>query len=282
MAFTVYEADKGRINIPGWTENTWKIEFFGFYSTDEDEVYAAFNSFIPAVFDGCLIQEYTPEHIGGGFWRVQTTYKSSVLGIQPGQGGVSPPPPPPPEPASTDPLGPEYSVNIANKTEKVFQSKETVDQGGFGSIPDTKQAIGITPDGEVQGADRISPTLEINITKQFNYVTLDYVQQLFGLVGKTNNATWFSFLEGEVLFMGATIQSKDINKVSVNFQFQASPNITGISISDELPTIALKKGWEYLWFGYKTIESNGLTIQVPRYYKIERIYDSGDFSLTGI
>lgn len=287
MPFEVYEAYNSRIVSRTWTRVTAKTRWFGFYSFDEDEVETAFGLAIPSTFTDpvtstvLLVQDYTPDHIGGGYWTAEVSYESTVTEVQAGQGGASPPPPPPPLPGPTDPLGPEYSINIGNRTEKVFQSKETVDEGGPALVPDTHQSIGLTADGEIQGVDRIAPTMEFTITKVFNYITMAYVGDLFNLVGKTNNGTWFGFLEGELLFKGATIQSRDINKVNVTFTIEASPNLVDIPVSSAI-TIPFKKGWEYVWFGYKTVESNGYVAQEPYYYKIEQIYDSEDFGLMGI
>lgn len=46
--------------------------------------------------------------------------------------------------------------------------------------------------------------------------------------------------------------------------------------------VPAKKGWEYLWVGYKDSSSEGIITQIPDFYKLEKIYEAGDFTLFGI
>ena len=129
--------------------------------------------------------------------------------------------------------------------------------------------------------------LKINLSDLAPYLTV-----LYGLTGKTNDATFRGFNTGEVLFKGASGSRDGHVTASVTFDFAASPNVTGISIggsassADGHPPITgiSKGGWEYLWVHYreyKSIAQNRI-VKYPHTVIVERVYDAGDFDLLGL
>lgn len=284
MTFVVKERTSSRKTGLTRDGRTDTLEFVGVGSSDDAEARAGFEADIPTSFLGQFLDNIDIEPVGGEVWYATAKYSASAFQSEGGQGGETSPPPPPPPPSTTDPIGPEFSFDISVVTEKITQSKETVAENAIGGAifaPRTKQVIGITPDGEILGCEKYRPHMAWSITKTYDFVTLGYIQTIFNQVATVNSGTFYSFPGGTTLFMGVSLQIKD--KVSATFKFESSPNLTGITISDEIDPVD-KKGWEFLWVMYENVEdtdASRLTMH-PFAIKVERIYDSSDFSTIGI
>lgn len=282
MAFSVIEFYTSRkVNI-GLEKQDAELMFVGYGSDDDVEARAGFLAVIPLTFFNLLFQNVDIEPIGGLFWRATAKYDSLVTSTQPGQGST-PESPPPPAPPPTQPLGPDYSFDISVVQEHITQSKKTVASygrnGGF--APDNKRAIGITLDGEVAGVDRMSPHFEWSTTRTFGYVTLGYFNLLYKLVGKVNDDTFYGYPKGEVFFMGASLQAKNNENVTMSYKFACQPNLIDIEICPGL-TVDYKEGWQYLWVSYKNVRDANQLTQQPFYAYVEQIYDYANFLLIGI
>lgn len=282
MAIEVYEFYQSRRVNLAWDAQTADLMYVLNGTSDDAEARAAFLAAIPAQFFGLRFQNIDVEPVGGLFWRASAKYDSRVTEEQAGQGGTDPTTPLD-VPGQNDPLGAEYAFDITAVTEKITQSKQTISKTkrGGGLAPDNQKAIGVTIDGEVEGCDRMSPHFEWSVTRIFGFVTLQYFQSLYALVGTTNNAQFYGFPIGTLLFIGASLQARDTQKVTMTYKFAARPNEVNIAICDNL-TVPAKKGWEYLWVSYKNVaDANKLFMQPDAAY-VERIYDSSDFTLIGI
>lgn len=254
------------------------------YGTDDDAVARAlFASEIPALFLGIYIDTIHIEPVGGLFWKADVHYDSKITNTEEGLGDASNPNTPPANPGDSDPLGAEWSFDISVVDEKITQSKATISKTkrGPGVAPDNQKAIGISNDGEVEGCNRSSPHMEFSLTRVFGFVTLAYLRSLYTLVGTTNNASFYGYPTGTVLFIGASAKSQDNQKITISFKFAARPNETNIAICDNL-TVPAKKGWEYLWVSYKNTQDNNRLFMQPDAAYVEKIYDSSNFSLIGI
>jgi hypothetical protein len=134
----------------------------------------------------------------------------------------------------------------------------------------------------VEGCDITVPVYNFSETHYFaaGYVTGSYKATLFALTGRTNNAAFKGFAEGEVLFLGASGSQRGDDSWEITFRFAASPNVTGLTIGS-ITGIA-KKGWEYLWVQYEDAEDSGSksVVKRPASVHVERVYDSG--SLAGL
>jgi hypothetical protein len=287
MAFDIYELYSSRqVNI-GFEKQTATLQFVG-YGTDDDTIARqGFIDTVPLLFFGLEFQDMDINPVGGLFWSCTAKYDSVITKDLPGLTGTPSANPDPGNtpPNPTDALGPEYSFDISSVTEHITQSKRTISRTkrGLGIAPDNKRAIGITADGEVQGCDRQSPHLEWSVQRIFGFITLEYIQLLNTLVNKTNKFEFYGFPVGSVLFMGASLQSKSQQNVSVTFKFAVQKNEVGINICDNPDlTVPSKRGWDYLWIAYKNVANANQLTQVPDAAYVEQIYDEVDFALIGI
>lgn len=152
------------------------------------------------------------------------------------------------------------------------------------------RAIGVSRDG-VAGTDIVAPKLELQISRNFMGMTLDYVATLHRLTGKTNNAPFFGFPQGELLFVGGIVTPSQNNQAAaaplarVNFRFAGSPNRNDIDLvppdasGNPLLRVPAKKGWEYLWVFYKDdLDPVSNTIRPrPESAYVEQVYEEADF-----
>lgn len=259
------------------------LEFVGFGSVIESDMWVAFDAAIPAsvpAMTGTLPRiDFQCQTIGGGFWTATATYAADSAPVYPGMAAG----PVPAAPGLDTPLGPDFSFDFTGVTEHITQSKETVaaQEITAGVAPNTQRAIGVTKDGEVQGCDRISPNLEFTRSVTFQAITLNYILTVKSLVGSTNNAPFYSHPAGSLIFMGGTAQTKDLTRAVCTFKFLARDNETGIVVCPGMPAVN-KKGSEYLWVLYADKENADMMIQTPKAVYVERIVDSKDFSLLRI
>jgi len=158
---------------------------------------------------------------------------------------------------------------------------------GGATAPDPKGGIGVTK-SSVEGVDITVPVFNFEVTYYVDAasMTAAYIDGLYKLTGKTNNAQFSVTIDGvtqtweagEVLFLGASGSKRDSDdQWEINASFAASPNQTGLTIGD-INGIA-KKGWEYLWVYFEDTEDTSakMLVKRPLAVYIERVYDPGDF-----
>lgn len=181
-----------------------------------------------------------------------------------------------------------WSFDSTGGTIKLTTSKNTVKYAPSGrSAPDFKGAIGIKntgKDAEPEGVDVVIPGLKLTATYKWSAGALDiaYVKTVAGLTGRTNNAPFYGFSEGELLFLGMTGELTPVGTQEVQYNFLASANATGLSIGD-VSAIA-KKGHDYLWVAFEATDDSTAKklVQRPLGVYVERVYDPADFSVFGI
>ena len=176
-----------------------------------------------------------------------------------------------------------YSFDTGGGSQHITQAKAHV--ASFAppdkTAADYKGAIGVTPDG-IEGVDITVPVYRFSETHLIadSRVTNEYKGKLFRLTGKTNNAAWGGFAEGEVLFLGASGSKRGRGDWEITFSFAASPNATGLTVGD-ISDIE-KKGWEYLWVEYaESVDESAnpkRLVKRPVAVHVERVYDAGDFA----
>lgn len=179
----------------------------------------------------------------------------------------------------------EYNFSIGTQTRHVVQSYETVAKYvPLGATEENfAKAIAVDSDNVPQGVDILAPisTFEVRIVLANATVSSAYQKTVRDLVGKTNNATFYSHAAGEVLFMGCAGSKRSGEDWELSYQFQTSPNQTGLTIGD-ITGIDVK-GWEVIWVRYKTdVSDANRFIQVPTQVNVERVYESGNFATLGI
>lgn len=190
-----------------------------------------------------------------------------------------------------------YAFAVTTATQHITQAKQHVAQyakaGKFAA--NHGGAIGINSDGTVEGCEIVVAQFAFDETHLFTnaQVTNAFKGIIFGLCGKTNNAPFKGLATDEGLFMGATGGKRQDTNWEITFNLAGSPNVTNLTIGAGTaygPITGInKKGWEYLWVEYVTVEVNDGGIiparrmaTVPRQVNVERVYDAGDFSTLGI
>ena len=165
---------------------------------------------------------------------------------------------------------------------RVTHSKNTTRYPADG--PNFNGAIQVQ-NGEPQGADVIIPALKLTATYRWpkNTVTTSYVNSLASLSGTVNSGTFGDYAAGELLFLGASGEITPNLPTEIVYQFAASANATGLSISGIITGIA-KKGHELLWVLFEDDEdatAKRLTKRPLAAY-VERVYTEASFSGLGI
>jgi hypothetical protein len=163
-------------------------------------------------------------------------------------------------------------------------------QGPAGNAaPDNGRAINVRKNGTsvtVDGVDIVIPTLKFVRTHYLpaSLVTTAYIKTLARLTGKVNNAPWYGFDAGELLFLGAQGQRRGRGDWQVTFNLDASENIEGLSIGEgEFQISGIdKQGWEYFWVEWQTTAGTVTLVPQPHYAYVDQIYRTADFTQLGI
>lgn len=267
MAVTVWEDT----NSPQWTDGNQKSARARWHADGDDDyatVMTAVAGAIPSTFEGLALRNIALRPNGNdNLWIAEIDYaEPGKLKVEPKEVGES-----------------EYSFDTTGGTFRATQSKETTNAYGAHVVGSFGGAINVNGDN-VDGTDIVVPqyAFEEKHVIAAASVTNTYKGYLFALTGRTNNATFKGFAIGECLFLGARGTQRGDGNWEITFRFACSPNATGIAVGS-LTGIA-KKGWEYLWTRYETAyDSTAKTlVRKPVSVLIERVYDSGDFSLLGI
>jgi hypothetical protein len=173
----------------------------------------------------------------------------------------------------------QFSFETRGERQHISQSIETVSShAATGQPPDFKGAIGVTQEGKIEGTDITVPVYSFSETHYFSSVSDTYKGTLFSLTGKVNDAAFKGLNAGEALFLGAAGSKRGDDPWQIKFLFAGSPNMSNLSVGDM--TGIAKKGWEYLWAQYRTVEqaSPKLLVRRPLYAYVEKVYREGDFS----
>ena len=276
MSITLRELVSSRAVTSELRSASITLEHLVLGSLDEDDVLVAVRAGTPPLWGKLQRKKISIAHQGGGCWLASTEYGPPESPEQP-LGGT-----PPAEPGASDPLGYEWSFDTSGQTQHITQSRNTsekVKRGG-GAAEDLEGAIGVSKDG-VQGTDIVVPKLEFSITRNFTFVTLDYLRKVRDLTGTVNNDTYFGFPKGEVLFQGAQGQGATDKPPRITFRFAVSKNRTSVFVSDQIE-ITSKKGWEYLWVAYEDAAGTSSIISRPKAAYVEEVYEYADLTQLGL
>ena len=231
-------------------------------------------------------------------WKAEVVYGVTGVGggDQPLGGAASDgaPPEPPEAPASpTVPLTGGYAFSIRAQKQLVLYSRSTISKHrrGGGVAPDFKRAIGVDSDGKAAGVEwppEPSSVIKRTVAKGVAEVTQGYLSTLFNLAGRVNDATFYGWDAGDVIFLAADGQYTQADGWSITFEFGVQEHESGIVIvPGELPftgdTIN-KKGWEYLWIKFAEVldTATNQKVSVPQYAYVEEIVRPANFALLGI
>ena len=286
MAVTVRELVKSRAFSVGGRDSSLPKEFLVYRSDDENEVYQALLTETDEVFDNLLRSKVSAKPLGGGVWEGTVQY-----GLPEGGAGTAigaTPVIPLSGPASAQSLDPsdpamgglEVTFDFLGETKHITQSIQTKyeDSATGGTPKDYKQAIGVSKDG-VAGTDIFVGRLEMTVTQKRSSVTMANLTAWRSLVGTWNDATFWGYEQGEVLYLGGTGSCVQRGQWIVSHKFAIGENQVDVVVSPDL-TIPSVDAWDYVWFTYVPDDTTGLMTVADVY--VEQVYYPGDFSALGI
>ena len=197
----------------------------------------------------------------------------------------------PTSPTTNDSTLPEFQFVGQSGQQKITHSKSTISRtAATGTAPDHKGAIGVTPDGEIEGVDIATPTSTIRITRYVSssICTAAYLATLDGILAAPVNSgsvTWtidgqnFTYAAGELRFDNYTATKRGGGDYQITYEFAVSRNATNISIGGVL-TVSAKKGWEYLWvqYGKQPDATAKRTVLRPIAAFVEQVYNTSAYS----
>ncbi len=240
-------------------------------ATNSAAAYVAVRAETPDLWYGYWLQSMSAKSLGNGNWKIRVGYGPKQL--------------PEDTDDKDDPVASlEINVTTRGGTAHIDHSLQTVSQYPrvASTAIDFHNAINVLQDGErveIRGTDIIVPQLEFNVTRYFSRwdISPTYIKTLYELTGTSNDAPFYGMATGEVLFLGADLQTEGANLVRATFYFGGQPNETSLSV-DEITGIS-KKGWEYAWTVVKETTDRYLgKVMRPHQVNIEQVYDEGDFS----
>jgi hypothetical protein len=183
-----------------------------------------------------------------------------------------------------------WSFDTGGGTFKITASKATTRYARPGGIAPNFQGAIEVKDGRAEGVEITIPALKITCTYRHpvsstvvNAATIDnYIKQLSGMTGKTNNAAWLTYEQGELLFLGASGEYVPNQPAEFQYQFAVSRNAASLTIG--AITGIVKRGHDYVWVLYEPGEDATAKklIQTPLAAYVERVYDETNFLDLGI
>lgn len=289
MGVTYELFDSRRVKVDFFNpEITLRYGVFG--ESDYAAAIALVLAATPATYGNLVRQSFGLDPEGGGVWKAEIPYRmvERTLGADGGgaQDGENPPEEQPEPPSDDQVLGPEYSGTTSGATIHITQSiatRHAIQAIGIANPVDYKGAIGVTKDG-VTGVDIIGHTDEWQVTYRFEYgMSPRYRRLLHELTGKINNAPFYGYQAGEVLFVGADWQVGQDRAASITYKFRCSKNVEGYDPAPGvLGVVPEKRGHDYAWFAYAPSVDNNTLVEQPVQVNIEQVYEEGDFSRLGI
>lgn len=227
-----------------------------------EDVVSFLNTELPRTYGQLRLTGFNPQRVGKGLYEVDASYGLFVRRFT----GV------PALESNTGANSYTFTFSTGGATYRLMHAKE---QTSYGTSPvdigDLINWNGQTADG----IDVVGPRLSITIRKrmQGGIITLPYIRTVVGLTGKTNNAAYFGFAAGELLFLGADGSMVPGGDTELTFNFAAAPNVASATINGE--TVTDIGGHDYI---HTFVLPGSLGVpDVKGIYKA-RIYDSGNFA----
>lgn len=211
------------------------------------------------------------EQLGYQTWRFEVPYTPVDPAEEENNGGDP-----------TTPFG-IIDFDTTGATQHITQCIEQADYGAEAAAPNIRlsRVIGLTKDG-VEGVDIVIPQMRFTATKTYEpaNITSQFILDLMNLTGKTNSQPFtmrtLLFAAGELLFLGATGQSKGRKDWEITYQFSAIPNRRNIVISPQI-LVTSKRGHDYLWVMYNIDEKDDKFVQTPSVAFVSKVYEEADF-----
>jgi hypothetical protein len=309
MAVTLREVNTSRPLTSDFVQSTGQREYVARVtgeSEPENAAGVAAEAAAPFYWFGLHRQRTAVTPLGGDLYRVVLDYGFNETGLAAqdgnmpdptqtpgagtGPGGGSPSTTPSGPPDENAAITTNVNVEIGGRPPKVFSSQETVfsESRGGTAAPDQHGAINVQPDGKVEGVDIPDPPSIITLDFTADYVTWKYIKALAGLVWKTNDDTFYSFEEDQLVFLGASLRTAEDGRVAVTLRFGLDAGVTleADSITTGLPytTDRTVPGFHYYWVLYETQydAASKRSTEIPAALYIERLLKQTDFAALGV
>ena len=228
------------------------------------------------VVDGVTLSNRTPSvrDISNGYWEGTVNYKHiASKGAEDSNQNL--------DEAGKIEVTCDFGTETKHITEGEAAGTAYAVTGGW-ATPSDSNPINVTDNG-VEGVDILSPAGNLQRTKVFTNAEVfatDWIQNRADLRCHTNNAAYYGFEAGSLLFTRMSFTVRNSGDVPVTFQFQHRGNLnepTAISIGN-----VDKKGHEYLWTRYETEEDvqAGETIitKAPVAQYVHQVYKEANFN----
>jgi hypothetical protein len=155
-------------------------------------------------------------------------------------------------------------------------------QTAYGAdAPDVGLAINADLQGQAKGVDIPVPALKFSITWRAPAanITWAYVRTVANMVGRYNDATFFDFPAGEVLFIGGPGSQGTKSDPELQFHFLHSENLAAFDVG----TIEgiVKPGHAYLWTLWDEDTNAGRSVPTPLGVYVAEVHKPGNFADLG-
>jgi len=153
------------------------------------------------------------------------------------------------------------------------------------SAPDSHGAIGINGD-TIEGVDIIVPVYKWTIRRVIpaEWMSLAYMRTMAAITATVNDAPFWGFEAGEVLFEGATGSGQSVAAAEVTFRFASLPNQSNLQVGNGEIAGIQKYGWEHLSVRWESTEDNlaARLTKKPVGVYVSQVYRYSSFSVMGI
>jgi hypothetical protein len=266
---------------------------------NENDVYAQVLLDTPTTYDNLVRDGIRANPQGGGIWFPEIHSKNIPLqqGLPtdgtPAGGGTTPGPSGPA--SDSTPLDPAFSWDTTGGTDTIFVSYGTMEKKSAaghtatdktraqaatdGFTLDNQRVIGSSNEG-VRGAEKVMPVFRWSVEVARSSVDKAYLRTLRNLTGKVNNATFYQWPEGDVLYKGASGRNTN-GRWMITHSFEVSETRVTVDVGNGI-TMEKVKGFELLVIEYMKQPIGGRGLSVPWHAYVEQIYEPANFSLIGI
>jgi hypothetical protein len=176
----------------------------------------------------------------------------------------------------------EHITNVRSEGNQVSYTADAQGVTIFGT------AIGVTPDGNIEGVDIFVPNDRLTCKKMWaaEEVNADFIDKIRKTTGKVNNSLFKGYKGEELLFLGARFTKQATGYIQVVYEFIGSKNKEGAEleyedVNGQTISVTEKKGWRYLWFrivkkaqgeGTSNLVKNGIES-----VSVATVYEQADF-----
>jgi hypothetical protein len=273
MSISISEGFLSRDGSLGWSSSVDLI-YYTFDESNEETAREFVLAEVDPYYNGYPLRSLNREQVNDSVYKWTANYGGDVQQVEQTQDPSTPP--------ILEFTAGGGNVHITQSISKNVYGDATAMPGG---AIDFRGAIGVelNDDGtkaRVRGVEVMAPMLEYSYTRLFPNDVVDdsYINSLFNLCARTNNAPFFERDTASVLFKGARGTRRGPDNWEIKFDFAYNPNLTGLTIGGCGPFN--KTGWQYLDTLYvsqlRTVD--GFRILVPGQVTVHTVYYPGDFS----